>query len=381
VTELELKAAIRQVRDADLDPEAVRALLDRLEQSPTLGDADLAYDRVAAILTGFKAAVDEFRQVSSVAKAEDRQLLLRTARSRFAIQMSALLTESDVPYSSITGPHNSSSVNRMHHSLREVAGRVGALVESAIADSSARKELELAGIVQTMLVPPPNGVRVSALRTWAWFESAAQCSGDWWSADPLGEGDVFVHLGDVSGHGMPAALVAGMAKGACEMARLGMRGTLLPKQLLTMLNRVLADAVRGEYLMTFVAARFHFDKNVLSIANAGHRAVWHWRKGKLRIITGNGDPPLGARPVHRFDEQYIELVPGDLVFLFTDGIPECVDAQDRAFGERALREVVSTCAERGAEAVRDGVREAVTAHRGDRPAMDDLTLVCLEFST
>jgi phosphoserine phosphatase RsbU/P len=378
----ELKDRIDRLRVGGLDPDEVEGFLRVLEASDLGGEGITAvvdeYDRLNDVLDGLANAVDEFQGLGAAASHERLQLLI-AARTRFSIQLSALLADDDIPLDTVGGSLLSTSMHVFRDNLRAVAMRMSTLVQQTIKDSGMRKELELAGAVQGMLMSSANGTRFSDLRAYCWYEPAEQCAGDLFSVDTLGEGDVLMLMGDATGHGAPAALVAAVVKGACDLARLGMRGALKPYQLLRMLNRVLVESVRGEYLMTCVAARYRLADRMLCVANAGHRSVWIIRGGEIRVIPGSGDPPLGARSVFRYEEVEVPLEPGDRVIMFTDGIPECEDPNGAEFGERKLRDVVLQASQQGTAMITTGVREAIDAHMAGRRALDDLTFVCVEL--
>jgi len=373
---------VAELRRAGLPADQVDTFLGELELDQALELEAVAdeYQRLNDVLAGLAHAVDEFQGLGTSALAERRELL-HAARTRFAIQMSALLSEDEIPLDTLGGSASlSTSLHLFRDNLRAVATRMGTLVEQTIEDSGLRKELELAGAVQQMLVSQCDGARISDLRAYCWYEPAEQCAGDLFMISPLGDGDALALLGDATGHGAPAAIVAAVVKGACELARQGMRGALRPFQLLRMLNRVLVESVRGEYLMTCVAARYRVDDQMMSVANAGHRAVWLIRDGELRTFSGTGDPPLGARPVYRYEQQQFKVEPGDRVVLYTDGIPEGENPQGQEFGERRLRDVVLSASKNGSAAIITAVREELERHLDGGRANDDLTLVVLEVA-
>ena len=376
----EMLQHIAELRAGDLDREQVDKFLRQLEAMPADETIDAAvadqYDRLNEVLDGLAAAVDEFRGLGSA--IDNREKALKAARTRFAIQLSALVAaDGDFPLDTLSGSSLSTSLCRFRDNLRAVATRMAELVEQTIEDSGLRKELELAGAVQGMLVSDAQGKAYGHLVAHAWYSPAEQCAGDLFTIDRLGDDDALVFLGDATGHGAPAAIVAAVVKGACDLARLGMRGALQPFQLLRMLNRVLVESVQGEYLMTCIAARYRGATRTLEVANAGHRALWVVRDGKVRTVPGGGEPPLGARSVYRFEGQELKLAPGDIVVLYTDGIPECESPDGVEFGERRMREVIVAHAPDGGEAIITAMRETIAAHLGGLRANDDLTMVCL----
>jgi sigma-B regulation protein RsbU (phosphoserine phosphatase) len=379
----ELLSQISDLRARDLDPAAVDAFLSQLESSPHDEELEAVvashYDHLNEIVEGLAAAVEEFQGLGN-ASTTRRHAEMKAARRRFAIQLSALLAANDeaLPLDTMAGQEASTSVNLFRKNLRAVASRMGDLVEQTIRDSGLRKELELAGAVQAMLVSASDGAKYGPLRTHSWYQPADQCAGDLWSVSGLKGDDVLMLLGDATGHGAPAALVAAVVKGASDLARLGMRATLQPFQLLNMLNRVLSDSVHGEYLMTCVAARYHAEQSMLTLANAGHRTPWLVREGQIIALSGAGDPPLGVRSVYRYDRSSVEVQAGDMLVLYTDGIPESESPSDEEFGERRLRETVLAHAAQGGGAVVTAVREAVDAFTEGAKPTDDLTLVCVD---
>ncbi|MEQ1570650.1 MAG: PP2C family protein-serine/threonine phosphatase, partial [Myxococcota bacterium] len=244
-------------------------------------------------------------------------------------------------------------------------------------DSHLRKELEIAGTVQRMLVPPTR-VTVGGLTAHAWYRGAEQCSGDWWTLVPAGDGAMLV-VGDVTGHGAPAAIVVGMIKGALDMALLGMGQTMRPYMMMNLLNHVLMDSVDREYFMTAVIARFDPHTGGLSVGNAGHRPPWILSPNGSKATKGNRQPPLGSTRGHRYVDDELKLEPGERLIAFTDGLVEARSPDGREFGERTLRAVCEGAHSGGSEAICAAVQRAVEAHVGaDRPFTDDVTFVVFD---
>lgn len=236
-----------------------------------------------------------------------------------------------------------------------------------------------AGEVQRMLVPPVDEVDLGKLRAYSIFEPASGAGGDWWTGAPLPNGDSLIFLGDVTGHGAASAVVTGVLKGAFEVARLGMGRTLQPKQLMTMLNRVIGMSLFGKYLVTAVAIRHLAETNEIVYSNAGHPAFWRARKGDVRLLRGEGEPALGISLNQRYESQTAAVEMGDLLVVLSDGITECENADGEQLGERAVQDVIEEYVGQGPEAVRDAIQAVVLEHlqgRSDRD--DDHTLVVFQ---
>lgn len=333
------------------------------------------HDDLDKIMRGLTTALSEFDTAVSGEFAQ-RADGLTAARRRFAIHLGALLEADDI-LENVERRPLTTAVIQLRSQLRELAKAVSDVIDHAATAAAAQRELELAGAVQQLLVrPTEDGQEVAGLSVGSWFVSAEEVAGDWWSLEPLGEGALLV-LGDVTGHGAPAALVAATAKGACDLARLGMREALRPFMLFNMLNQVIHDAVDGEFLMTGITARWIQNSKQLALANAGHRSLWLIREGKMHAVKGSGDPPLGTRRVHKYQEMALQLRQGDRVVVFTDGIPEAENAQEQPFGERGMREAILIDELGTPHEICARIRDAMHAHIGDQPVDDDTTLIVL----
>lgn len=342
-----------------------------------------SYSDVVEMLDVMTEAVQLFRRAVTDHHAQaSLEEALEVARHQFSMRLNATWFSQPIPEDTADLELAASSVQNLHGSLKTLGRVMTELVEDAAAGATTRKELELAGAVQQMLVPH-HTIRIPGLSLYSWFQPVAHCGGDWWSAQPLTDQEGLVVLGDVTGHGAPSAIITGAVKGACDLARMGMRGALWPSQLLRMLNRVIHESARGEYMMTGVAVRVSAGGTRGAIANAGHRPPLLIRDGQVSVLQSQRDPPLGSTEAHAYGQHEFDVRPGDLIVMYTDGVPETEGVDGAELGEKALRAMAQEAPPanngRRAEALRDRIRERVLAHRGDRPQKDDICLVVGEF--
>lgn len=329
------------------------------------------YRDVGDTLDTLRQAVSVF---SDAAQQGDNEALAM-ARQRFNLQLSAEWFESPMD----DGLDAASSVRQLQQNLVDLSRALADLVKEASTLATSRKELELAGAVQQMLVPGEGGVEVPGAVIHSWFQPAAQCGGDWWTAHPLADHRGLVVVGDVTGHGAPSAIITGAVKGACDLARMGMRGELRPNQLMRMLNRVITEAAATEYMMTGVAMLILPDTPQVVLTNAGHQVPWLIRGGAVQAIQGVREPPLGAQSAFSYTELTLPVERGDLIVALTDGITEAENEAGQQLGERAVRALCEEHAGLGGEGLRDKLREAVVRHCGNRQPADDITLVVIEI--
>jgi serine phosphatase RsbU (regulator of sigma subunit) len=342
--------------------------LSRVRQALARSYADLG-----DILGVMSEAVRVFQD--AVKSADDRlDESLRVARHKFSLQLNATWFAHPIPEDTTDLANAGSSLRNLHHRLRNLSRVLAELVEESATAATTRKELELAGAVQKMLVPADH-VTIPGLELFSWFQPVAHCGGDWWSAHALTENDGLVVLGDVTGHGAPSAIITGAVKGACDLARMGMREQLKPSQLMRMLNRVIHESSKGEYMMTGVAVRVAAGGGLGMVTNAGHRPPLLVRGNQVTVLQAVRDPPLGSTEAHGYGESEFRCAPGDLLVMYTDGVPETENNSTSELGEKALRQICQEHGSDGAQALRDRIRAVVLDHRGDRRQADDICLV------
>ncbi len=247
------------------------------------------------------------------------------------------------------------------------------------------KEVELAAAVQGAFVPPPIPVDLGPLRVCGMYAPASRCGGDWWSAHNVPGGRTLVLIGDVTGHGLPAAMVTAAAKGCCDVALRLMGSRVDLVHLLQLLHSAVKRTGGTDYHMTCFATLIDPTASTVEYANAGHVVPYvctRKKSGKLKldVLVARGNP-LGASEDPSYKVQTRALADGDVIVWYTDGVVECTNPAGQQFGDRRfqrmLREVCSQ--DTDVDAMRDAVlRQAVAFHDGHAPD-DDITLVVGRF--
>jgi len=237
------------------------------------------------------------------------------------------------------------------------------------------REVEMAAAVQQHLLDqhrPPAG----PLDVVARIHPAKVVGGDYYDFVPLGEGRFAVVVADVSGKGLPAALIMPAVKIALRTlaAREAPIGDLLGE-----LNRIFLDNLPPASYFTLVYAVFDAAAGRLVYANAGHPPALHLkaRGGEAAWLMTEG-PAVGL--LHedvRFETIEVRVEPGDLFVFYTDGITEAEDPSGADFGQGRLVAAVRPVGDQAAEAVVAAVHGAVDAFRGPGPRADDATVIAV----
>ncbi len=248
------------------------------------------------------------------------------------------------------------------------------------------RDMELARQIQLSLLPqkPPE---VPGWRFATWARSCDQTGGDYFdfilgdtagrAADGrIGDGSVDVVVGDVSGHGLGAAMVMSTARAFLR----ALHGQLADEgRLITRLNHLLEQDTSDDTFMTLVLTRLRPDGSC-SYVSAGHEPPLACRVGGTFDVIDQTELMLGVLDDAEYAAVRIApLVRGDLLVWFTDGIFEAQAPPEFVqYGMDRLRAVVAEHAPKGAQAVCDALVRDVTAHLGAAAPHDDMTLVIAE---
>ena len=235
------------------------------------------------------------------------------------------------------------------------------------------REVEMAAAVQQHLLDqhrPPAGPLDVVAKT----HPAKVVGGDYYDFVPLDEKRFAVVVADVSGKGLPAALIMPAVKIA--LRTLAQRQASIG-ELLGELNRIFLDNLPPASYFTLVYGVFDASAMRLVYANAGHPPALHLkaRRGEEAWLMTEG-PAVGL--LHedvRFETVEVPFAPGDVFVFYTDGITEAEDPSGADFGRERLAATVRSCAGQSAEAVVSALHGAVDAFRGSAPRGDDATVI------
>ena len=224
-------------------------------------------------------------------------------------------------------------------------------------------------------VPESSVIDIAAFSTYC-----DETGGDYYdfpdhaSVERFGDGSILVVIGDVTGHGIAAALIMATARAAIR-TRLLQEGSL--GAVLSGVNDVLAADIPGGRFMTLLAMTISPDGSVFKWASAGHDPpiILDSDTGEFREPEG-GDVPLGIMPDVSFEEYECPAgVPGSIVVAGTDGIWETADPSGALYGKDRLREIIAREHTQTAQEIGDAIIADLDRYReSDRP-LDDVTLI------
>ena len=235
-------------------------------------------------------------------------------------------------------------------------------------------ELRIASEIQQNLLPPPPAAR-GGWRFAAELEPAGRVGGDFYDFVD-GDGALLILLADVSGKGIPAALVMG----SCRMLfRQLARDTDEPARLLAQLNHALLAEHGGSPYLTCFLARIDLASRALTWVNAGHPSGLVVADRGWRTLESTGRPP-GLLADSRYAACTQQLAAGEVLVLVTDGVTEAIGGGGR--GEQRLAQAIARRREGGAQAICDQLMRLSSPRGsadGDGAVQDDRTVVVVSL--
>lgn len=237
----------------------------------------------------------------------------------------------------------------------------------------ALDELQIGRAVQLALLPDRNP-SVPGWEIWLFTRPANDVGGDLVDYLLVGEDRLGVVLGDVTGKGLAAALL--MAKLQGTLRALAPDSESLP-ELGARMNRILCRDGLPNRFATLVYLELEPDSGLLRVLNAGHPPPIALRCAGVEKLPPVA-PLLGFLPEANYTDQSIELQPGDLLLVYSDGLTEACNDQGDFFGDERLPALLPQLQGLSAEAAGDRLLAEFELFVGDEYRSDDLSLVLLK---
>ena len=243
----------------------------------------------------------------------------------------------------------------------------------ALEKERLEREMQLAAEIQRQILPKGAPV-VPGFQLAGWYRPARQVGGDYYDLFPLRDGRIGLVLGDVSGKGMPAALMVSTLHSAL---RLLLDQAAFGPALLEKLNRHISESSAANKFITMLLVELDPLSGVLHYMNAGHNPGILLRGDGAVEQLGAGGLPLGLLPEARFQSRALTLEPRDLFCIYSDGITEAESPSEEEFGMGRLIELLREGQDRPLPELIEAIPQAVGEFSQGRPQGDDQTLVLL----
>lgn len=248
------------------------------------------------------------------------------------------------------------------------------LHQETLEKEAIEKEIEIAVKIQRLLLPEQmpslDGFDIAAATV-----PSKRVGGDFYDAIRLGNQKVLLIIADVSGKGVPAAMLVSTMQ-AWLHAFVETRMDVL--QIVERLNKVIHEDSTIDKYITFFICELGLERKVITSVNAGHNYPLLFRPdGTMRQLQ-KGGISLGMFAEADYAEEEVQLESGDVLVLYTDGVTEAMDKRQNLYGEARFYQCLRQHLGRSARDIQDAVRSDVKSFMKDAPQADDITMMVVK---
>ncbi len=236
------------------------------------------------------------------------------------------------------------------------------------------QELALAGEIQASFLPDalPN---IAGWQLAATLEPARETSGDFYDLIPLSNGRFGLVIADVVNKGMGAALYMALCR--TLIRTYAVEHDTQPDLVFKAANRRILLDTHTKLFVTVFYGVLEPTTGLLTYCNAGHNPPYlltDQNKGPVQALRRTG-MPLGIFNEVTWEQKSVQLAPGDVLVLYTDGIPEAQNRKEAFFGDERLQELIQSNQGRSAQEIQAALLAEVREFRGGASQDDDITLM------
>ena len=239
--------------------------------------------------------------------------------------------------------------------------------------------LKLAKDIQQHLLPPDQP-QIAGLDIFGAIDYCDETGGDYLDYIDLENGKTGIAVGDVTGHGIGAALLMASGRAVLRSHTQGHDNSLA--ELFDDINvHMVRDTGDARFLTLFYAEISHKTRS-FSYVSAGHDPALLFKKqtGQIEMLNNTGIP-LGIIETAKYEQSSeINLAPGDVLIVLTDGIREAKNERKEEFGLNRLEKIVKSCNNLSAQEIHDRIIDRVREFQGQETPDDDITLVVIRRS-
>ena len=247
--------------------------------------------------------------------------------------------------------------------------------------SISDNELHMASTIQEGMLPhtfPPYPHK-SEFELFASMDPAKEVGGDFYDFYMTDDDHLVITIADVSGKGIPAALMMMVTKTLIKNR--GLTDYKDCAKILAMVNDQLCEGNELDMFVTVWIGVLTLSTGELRYANAGHEYPALMRDGgKFELIKDHHSPPLGCMEGITYKEQKTKLNPGDIIYIYTDGVTEANNGKQVLFGEKRMLEALDLPCNGNMITLTRNVKESITSFIGDAQQFDDITMLSMKYN-
>ncbi len=246
------------------------------------------------------------------------------------------------------------------------------------AEKRMEQELILAHNIQDAALPKNFRFTHRGFEIYATMDPAKEVGGDFYDFFFVDTDKIALAIADVSGHGIPAALFMMRSKTAIRsLAESGME----PAAVLERVNEELCENNDINMFVTVWMGIMDLKTGVMKCVNAGHEypAIMHGN-GLFELLKDKHRPPLGAVEGLTFEEYELHMEPGDVLYVYTDGVPESINTSEEQYGTDRMLDILSANTGTSVAELLADVKEDMDVFVGEAEQFDDITMMGFRYN-
>lgn len=268
--------------------------------------------------------------------------------------------------------------------LQSSAAQIAAVLERTMLLRESAEQQQLQSDMRFASKKLPTGLLQHPPAEWGLdiavrTASVTEVGGDICDVIPLGNYRTLIAIGDAVGHGIPAAMLVSVARGALRaLVAQTPADALTTQSLMTGMNRALSAVTRSEQFVTLALGIVDSRARTLIYTNAGHPPPLLLRDGEWLSFQSHG-LFLGVEPEANYSSTMWELAEGDVLVGFTDGVTETMNRAREVFRRQGIKSTIPAAGNAAADAIAETIWRRLESHNPGQPLHDDRTLLVLKF--
>lgn len=291
--------------------------------------------------------------------------------------------EGEVSALALLDIHTGDEVENLSHALKRMERDINGYIENLTHVTAEKErigaELSVATHIQASMLPCifPAFPNRREFDIYATMTPAKEVGGDFYDFFLVDDDHLAVVIADVSGKGVPAALFMVIAK---TLIKDHTQSGKPPEEVFTEVNRQLCEANDENLFVTAWMGVLEISTGKLVYVNAGHNPPVIGRKnGETEFLRSRPGFVLAGLDFTKYRAGRLELMPGDLLYLYTDGVTEAMNTAQELYGEERLKRTLDANVSAAPEEIFKAVKKDLDDFVADAPQFDDITMLAMRY--
>lgn len=291
--------------------------------------------------------------------------------------------EGEVSALALLDIHTGDEVENLSHALKRMERDINGYIENLTHVTAEKErigaELSVATHIQASMLPCifPAFPNRREFDIYATMTPAKEVGGDFYDFFLVDDDHLAVVIADVSGKGVPAALFMVIAK---TLIKDHTQSGKPPEEVFTEVNRQLCEANDENLFVTAWMGVLEISTGKLVYVNAGHNSPVIGRKnGETEFLRSRPGFVLAGLDFTKYRAGSLELMPGDLLYLYTDGVTEAMNTAQELYGEERLKRTLDANVSAAPEEIFKAVKKDLDDFVADAPQFDDITMLAMRY--